>query len=55
VARSPSDALPSLPAVLLVALEALRHDPNFADDMAEDGGDAGGESGDGVDVDGWMG
>jgi hypothetical protein len=43
VQRSPADARAQLDSVLAVALEALRHDPNFADDMQDDGEGGGGE------------
>lgn len=42
VQRSPADARPHLGDVLAVGLEALRHDPNFADDMQDDSDGAGG-------------
>jgi hypothetical protein len=43
VTRSPGAARPHLGEILGVALEALRHDPNFADDMDDGGGEGGGE------------
>ncbi|KAI8473659.1 MAG: armadillo-type protein [Monoraphidium minutum] len=46
VQRSPADARPQLGPVLDVALEALRHDPNFADDMQDDDDGGGGGSDD---------
>ncbi|KIY96332.1 hypothetical protein MNEG_11630 [Monoraphidium neglectum] len=46
VQRSPADARAQLDSVLAVALEALRHDPNFADDMQDDGEGGGGGSDD---------
>ena len=41
--KSPGDAKPYLDDVLSVALQYLKHDPNYADDMDEDGGSVGSE------------